>query len=315
MNIQPAIITQQLSRRFGNTLAVDQLTFDVAPGEIFGLLGHNGAGKTTTIRLLNGVLAPSAGGARVLDFDPELQGPALRHHTGVLTETPALDERLTGRENLTMYGRLYGLKGAELEARVTELLATFELSDWADERAGSYSKGMKQRLALARLLVHDPAVLFLDEPTAGLDPLAARHVHELIQQLSQTGQRTIVLCTHNLAEAEQLCHRVAVLERGRLMALGAPAELARSLWQGVRLEIELGGGSRPALLAAWQGRPGLSEVSWADGVLQLRVSGRDMIPDLVAELVAQGERLYRVTPCQPTLEDVYFALHGQGVTT
>jgi len=311
MASQPAISTQMLSRRFGATLAVDQLTLDVAPGEIFGLLGHNGAGKTTTIRLLNGVLTPSAGSARVLGFDPAHQGPALRRHTGVLTETPALDERLTGRENLTLYGRLYGLAAADLEARVTQLLATFGLSERADERAGSYSKGMKQRLALARTLVHDPVMLFLDEPSAGLDPLAARQVHQLILELSRTGHRTIVLCTHNLAEAEQLCQRVAVLEQGRLVALGAPAELARNLWRGLRLEIELDAAPTWAVPPGWHDRPGLSEVGWADGVLRLRVSDREMIPELVAELVSQGRRIYRITPCQPTLEDVYFALHGQ----
>jgi ABC-2 type transport system ATP-binding protein len=169
----PAFVTDGLTRHFGEVVAVNRLTLEVQPGEVFGFLGHNGAGKTTTVRLLNGVLAPTSGTARVLGLAPVEQGPALRRRTGVLTETPSLDERLTGRENLKIFAALYGVPQREIAARVTDLLEVFDLADRGDEKAGDYSKGMKQRLALARALIHGPELLFLDEPTSGLDPVAA----------------------------------------------------------------------------------------------------------------------------------------------
>ncbi len=307
---ETAIRIENLTRDFETVRAVDGLSLEVPAGIIFGFLGHNGAGKTTTVRLLNGVLAPDDGTARVLDLDPVRDGPALRRRTGVLTETHSLDERLTARENLLIYADLYGVPRAEVPRRVEELLATFELADRADEPVGGYSTGMKQRLALARALLHEPELLFLDEPTAGLDPVAARRVRELIARLSREGGRTVFLCTHNLAEAQQLCDRVAVLEHGRLVALGAPAELARRLWRGLRLEIELTPASAPAALEALRAMPGVGEVEWDAPVATARVSDREAIPDLLAALVAAGGRVYRVSPREPTLEDVYFALHG-----
>ena len=182
---QPVIQISAISRRFGEKNAVDHLTLDVQAGEIFGFLGHNGAGKTTTVRLLNGVLEPISGNARVLGLDPQTEGPALRARTGVLTETPSLDERLTARDNLSFYADLYNVPRADVPGRVNSLLTEFELADRAGEKVGGYSKGMKQRLALARALLHKPEVLFLDEPTAALDPVAARHVHALVQNLAR----------------------------------------------------------------------------------------------------------------------------------
>ena len=228
-DVAPAIRVRDLTRRFAENIAVDCLTFDVFPGEVFGLLGHNGAGKMTTIRLLNGVLGASAGKAQVLGFDPVRQGSALRRRTGVLTENPSLDENLTARENLTIYADLYDVPPRQVAGRVSALLDRFALADRADDKVGSYSKGMKQRLALARALLHQPALLFLDEPTSGLDPIAALEVRELIVRLSRKEGRTIVLCTHNLVEAQRLCDRVIVLERGKLLALGAPSELGSKL--------------------------------------------------------------------------------------
>ncbi|MDQ2691235.1 MAG: ABC transporter ATP-binding protein, partial [Chloroflexota bacterium] len=190
------IQTSSLSRRFGEKNAVDQLTLEVHPGEIFGFLGHNGAGKTTTVRLLNGVLEPSDGKATVLGLDPQTEGPALRARTGVLTETPSLDERLTAQENLSIYADLYGVPRGDVAERVKALLVDFELLERAHDKVGGYSKGMKQRLALARALLHRPEVLFLDEPTAALDPVAARHVHRLVENLARREGSTVFLCTH-----------------------------------------------------------------------------------------------------------------------
>ena len=308
-----AIHTEDLTRTFGDpaqgegTVAVDGLILDVYRGEVFGLLGHNGAGKTTTVRLLNGVLTPTAGSLRTLGYDPIAQGAMLRRHTGVLTETPSLDEKLTAWENLTIYGRLYGVDEATIAAHARELLEAFQLDARATEMVGAYSKGMKQRLALARALLHNPSLIFLDEPTAGLDPVATRQVHQLIKRFSQQGGHTVVLCTHNLTEAQRLCHRVAVIEHGRLVAVGPPAELARELWHGLRLELELDAWDIGSLALP----PDARDVAWdADtNMLSLWVPQRDAVPELVASLVAAGRRIYRVVPQEPTLEDVYFALH------
>ncbi len=314
MNDQPIIIAEGLTRRFGEITAVDNLNLEVQPGEIFGFLGHNGAGKTTTIRLLNGVLAPDEGSARVLGFEPVGQGPDLRRQTGILTETPSLDERLTGRDNLSIYADLYGVPPDDVAGRVEALLETFELAHRADEKVHGYSKGMKQRLALARALTHQPQILFLDEPTAGLDPVASRRVHEMIVRLSREERRTVFLCTHNLAEAQRLCDRVAVLEQGRLVALGTPAELARKLGRSLRLEIEVAPEGLPAALEVLGAVREIAESSPESGAIQVVGADRESIPDLVAALVAAGVRVYRIAPQEPSLEDVYFGLHGEEAT-
>ncbi|RIH83921.1 Fluoroquinolones export ATP-binding protein [Calidithermus terrae] len=302
--MNPVIQAHQLSRRFGETLALDGLGLEVAQGEVFGFLGHNGAGKTTTVRLLNGVLEPTSGQAVVLGLSPTRDGPALRRRTGVLTETPAVDERLSARENLEIYARLYGLSPAQARARAAQLLEQFGLAGRADERVGGYSKGMKQRLALARVLLHDPELIFLDEPTSGLDPVAAREVHELIRGLQAAG-RTVFLTTHNLAEAQLLCHRVAVLERGRLRAIGTPEELARRLG-GVRLVLEVTPAALPAALSLLPKAERLE-----NGSLAVPGVRREEVPVLVSRLAAGGVGLYRVSLEEPSLEDVYFALHAE----
>jgi ABC-2 type transport system ATP-binding protein len=290
-------------------VAVDGLTLEVYPGEVFGFLGHNGAGKTTTVRLLNGVLTPSAGQARILGLDPMADGPALRRQTGVLTETPSLDERLTARVNLSIYADLYGVPKAEVRQRVDALLAAFDLAERADDKAGAYSKGMKQRLALARTVIHQPALLFLDEPTAALDPVAARQVHEMILRTAREG-RTVFINTHNLVEAQRLCDRVGVMEHGRLVAIGTPHELARRLVRNVSVEFELASGSKDQALQALHGAPGVASAGQRNGTIVVSGAEREAIPDLIAALVSANVRIYQVTPQEPTLEDVYFALHS-----
>ncbi len=308
---EPIISVKGLTRRFGEVVAVERLSMEVQAGEVFGLLGHNGAGKTTTVRLLNGVLAPSDGTARVLGLDPMVDGPTLRRSTGILTETPSIDERLTGRENLQIYADLYSVPRDKVSQRVEELLEAFELADRADHAAGSYSKGMKQRLALARALLHRPQLLFLDEPTAGLDPVAARRVHRMITRLSRQERRTVVLCSHNLSEAQKLCDRVAVLEHGHLVALGTTAELADQVGRHQRLEVEVAPGSVSSALKVLDSSPGVAIASREGGTLRLVGAERETIPALVAALVAAGVRIYQVTPEDPSLADVYFALLGE----
>ena len=307
----PVIVASDLGRRFGETVAVNQLELTVQAGEVFGFLGHNGAGKTTTIRMMNGILTPTTGSARVLGLDPMVDGTQLRSRTGVLTETPSLDERLTGRDNLTIYADLYRVPKDEVQARVDELLTGFDLIDRADDKAGGYSKGMKQRLALARTLLHKPEILFLDEPTSGLDPVAARQVHEMILQTTRQQGHTVFLCTHNLVEAQRLCDRVGVMEHGKLVALGSPRDLARQLVTNLTVDFEVDASSVPGALQALTAGGVTASAGQQAGTILVSGAAREQIPDQVSLLVNAGIRIYGVTPQEPTLEDVYFALHGE----
>ena len=310
MNSDTAFVTDGLTRHFGELVAVDHLTLEVRAGEVFGFLGHNGAGKTTTVRLLNGVLAPTSGTARVLGLAPMEQGPALRRRTGVLTETPSLDERLTGRENLEIYATLYGVPRSDIAARAKGLLEVFDLESRAGEKASDYSKGMKQRLALARAMIHRPELLFLDEPTSGLDPVATRLVHDMVTHLSHDEERTVFLCTHNLDEAQKLCDRVAVLEHGKLVALGTPAELARKLGRSQRLELEVARGDEETVLRLLTEAPGVS-AHRENGTIVAAGAAWAAIPGLVTSLASAGVHIYRVAPQEASLEDTYFALQSE----
>src|SRR5262249_20407472 len=251
-------------------------------GEVFGVLGPNGAGKTTMVRLLNGVLAPSVGTCRVLGFDPATQGSEVRRRTGVLTESPALYERMTARENLRFFGTMYAVPDEKLSLRAATMLDAFGLAERADDKVGGFSKGMKQRLALARALLHEPEMLFLDEPTAALDPEAARRVTELIMEFSHQAGRTVFLCTHYLPEAQRLCDRVAVLNHGRLIALGTLAELARTLWHGTWVDVECLAAPTATLLDAVRAQPGVTDAR-LDGTtcLAAQVEGTECIPTVV----------------------------------
>lgn len=307
---KPIIHTEALSRSFGNLVAVDGLDLSVDRGEVFGFLGHNGAGKTTTVRLLNGALIPSSGRIQVLGMNPQQDGPVLRRRTGVLTENPSLEERLTGYENLQIYAALYAVAPDKVDDRVRELLEQFDLLEAAEDQVGTYSKGMKQRLALARALIHDPELLFLDEPTSGLDPVAARSVHELIQRMTASSEHTVFLCTHNLNEAQSLCDRVAVLEHGRLLALGSPAELAQNLSAGTRVMLEISPTTIESAFSLVSRSPGLQVHREGRQMLHIEGAQRDDIPILIKDLCEHGVQIFSVRPEKPTLEDVYFALHS-----
>jgi ABC-2 type transport system ATP-binding protein len=309
----PVISINQLTRCFKEKTAVNQLSLEVHAGEIFGFLGHNGAGKTTTVRLLNGVIEPTSGSMRVLGLNPQVDGPALRARTGVLTETPSMDERLTAWENLSIYADLYGVPQAEVRQRIEELLTEFDLADRAQEKVASYSKGMKQRLALARALLHKPELLFLDEATSGLDPIAAHHVNDLIVSLARRENRTVLLCTHNLVEAQKLCDRVAVLEHGRLMALGTPADLTRQYVQRLDVEIEVNEEQMDCTMRVLHNLPRLaiSKPVRTNGALTVTLSGREAIPPLLGALMNERIKVYRIAAQEANLEQVYFALHGE----
>lgn len=311
MKQETVIRCTDLTRCFGDLVAVDQLSIEIQQGEIMGFLGHNGAGKTTTVRLLNGVLTATAGVVEVFGMSAATQGSQIRARTGVLTETPSLEERLTGRENLTLYADLYAVPKDRVASRVDEVLDTMGLLDRADEKVAGYSKGMKQRLAIGRALLHDPEILFLDEPTAGLDPVSTRQVHEMVIALSHARNRTVFLCTHNLAEAQKLCDRVAVMRHGQLIALGSPAQLAAQLGRGQRIELEVEEADQPALIERLSHDPRVSKVEQRNGLIEITGLLRDQVPDLVRSLVDSDVSLYRIHPQAATLEDAYFVLQGE----
>ncbi|MNS32333.1 Daunorubicin/doxorubicin resistance ATP-binding protein DrrA [compost metagenome] len=297
-----AIQADDLALSFGPLQALDGISLSVRPGEVFGVLGPNGAGKTTTVRVLNGLIKPDRGHTRVWGLDSLTQGDAVRRHTGVLTESPSLYEAMTGRANLRFFGTLHGLSGARLDERVTAALEAVGLVERAHDKAGTYSKGMKQRLAIARAILHDPPVLFLDEPTSGLDPESANQVNALIRRLAEAG-RTVYLCTHLLNEAERLCRRFALFHRGRVLATGTKADLEAQVGSqaGVRLVFA---GSAPAL----QALPGERDRTLDGEALTLRLDAPERIPEVVAAVVAAGGRLMQVEPLTATLEELYFAL-------
>jgi ABC-2 type transport system ATP-binding protein len=307
------ISINHLTRHFKENVAVDNLSLEVHAGEIFGFLGHNGAGKTTTVRLLNGVIEPTSGSINVFGLDPQQDGPKLRARTGVLTETPSLDERLTAWDNLSIYANLYGMPHTAIKPRVMELLDEFDLTERANEKVSGYSKGMKQRLALARALLHKPELIFLDEATSGLDPVSAHHVNELIERMARREGCTVFMCTHNLVEAQRLCDRVAILEHGKLVALGTPAELTRQYIRRLDVDVEVAEEQIPIAMDVFHSLPEiiLGEPAKPNGALVVTINKHESIPELLASLVQHNVRVYRLAAQEANLEHVYFAIHEE----
>jgi ABC-2 type transport system ATP-binding protein len=263
------------------------------------------------MRLLNGVLSPDRGSSRVLGLDPTVDGHELRRRTGVLTENAGLDDRLTARENLQFVARVRGLPRKQATRRVEEMLERFGLTERIDRPVHGASTGQRRRLALARALLHDPEVLFLDEPTSGLDPAATRDVIALIGELTSQRGRTVVLCTHYLGEAGRLADQMAVLHRGRLQAWGRPAELAETLWNGLLVDVDLGATADARLMRMVAATPGVLAADPSSTGLALRVTSREVVPRVLADLVGHGAAVYGATPRPATLEDVYFAIEAR----
>lgn len=305
---RPIIVVSRLERRFGEVIALAGIDFTVAAGEVVGLLGHNGAGKTTTLRLLLGLLALHGGTIRVFGMEPVVAGEAIRARTGVVGEQVGLDERLTAREILTFFADLYDVPPAVQRQRIPLLLEQFGLADVADRRVATFSAGMRQRLALARCLLHDPELLLLDEPTTALDPVAAHQVRELIAERRREG-RTILLATHNLDEAERLCDRVIILERGRVLVEGPPRELAAALGVPAQLSLEVDPERGAEALALLERSGAAARLEPEPGRLTVERVTRRQVPELVAVLVTGGIAVYGVSLRTPSLEDVYLALH------
>jgi ABC-2 type transport system ATP-binding protein len=300
--------------RYNGAAALDGFSLDVQRGEVMALLGPNGAGKTTSIRVFNGLLKPENGALSVLGFDPCSDGAAIRAKTGVLTETPALYERLTAWQNLAFFGALSGLTEAQVTTRGNQLLDVFNLRDRAYDRVGSFSKGMKQRLALARALLHEPELLFLDEPTSDLDPEAARQVQDFILEVSRDEKRTVVLCTHRLYEAEQLCSRVAVMKHGRVLAAGTLDDLRKQVFPDLRVEIRTAQALSQAQLAEVSRLAGVKETQMVEkGQMRFSVAEKAVIPPVVTALVQAGAAIVAVEPHHASLEEIYLRLqHADG---
>ncbi|HKZ54599.1 MAG TPA: ABC transporter ATP-binding protein [Anaerolineales bacterium] len=301
------IETHDLCKRFGEILAVDRLTIHVQAGEVFGFLGPNGAGKTTTIRILTALIGHTSGEAKVAGKQVGVQDDQIRRCVGILTETPGLYDRLSAERNLAFFGRLYEVEN--LSAQVEQYLRLLGLWERRHEPVGAYSKGMRQKLAIARALLHEPQVLFLDEPTSGLDPEAAHLVRDFISSLKREG-RTIFLCTHNLDEADRLCDRIAIFNT-RLLALDSPAALRRQLFgRTVVFHLRQFEPRYAELVKSW---PFVHSTQVLDARLLAVVDEPETNnPALVRALVEAGAQIQFVGELRRTLEDVYLQLVEQG---
>jgi len=297
------IETHGLTRKFNGNLAVDGLTIEVREGEVFGLLGPNGAGKTTTVRMLACLIRPTSGTARINGYELGRDNQQIRRICGILTETPGLYEKLSARENLLYFAWLYDVQ--DPEAQVRKYLQMLGLWDKRDEPVGIFSKGMRQKVAIARALIHEPRLLFLDEPTAALDPESAKTVRDFIEEL-KSENRTIFLCTHNLDEAERLSDRIGVI-RQRLIAVDTPDGLRRGLF-GRQTVVQLAEVT-PALVDALRGLEFISHVKQDGNRLLVSLSDPDaQNPVIVERLVRAGAKVQYVSEVKHSLEDVYLTL-------
>jgi ABC-2 type transport system ATP-binding protein len=291
-----------LTKQFEDFTAVDQATLSVSSGEILALLGPNGAGKTTTVRMLAAILRPTAGDARVAGYSVTEQPQEVRRRVGVLTEQPGLYLRMRGGPYLDFFGRLLGLEAAERERRGRELLARFGMAEAWEQRLGTYSKGMRQKMALVRAMLHDPPVLLLDEPTSAMDPRSAKLVRDAVVGL-RDHRRAIVLCTHNLPEAEAIADRIAIIRRGRIIALGTPQELKERLLGAPLMELRLAHSSNGIVKLV---SDLVEVVSHGDDWVRYHTTNpRETNPRLLRALAAQGVEIVTLSEVPRSLEDVY----------
>jgi len=300
-----AIRTERLTKQFGDFVAVDGVTLTVPEGEVLALLGPNGAGKTTTVRMLASILKPTFGWATIAGYDVVKDARTVRHIVGLLTEFPGLYLRMRALEYLDFFGQLQGLSSQQIQQRSEELLVRFKMWEARDLRLGEYSKGMRQKLTLIRAMLHDPWVLFLDEPTSAMDPHSAKLVRDCILDLRRE-QRTIIICTHNLAEAELLADRVAIIRRGQIVALGTLAELRARLLGDPVLELRLAQ-SLDGLLPLLTDLIDIKErgETW----LRYRTAQPEVInPLLIQRLAQEGTEVITLSEVPRSLEDVYLKI-------
>ena len=304
-----AITASRLERRFGDVLAVDGVDLEVAKGEIYGFLGPNGAGKSTTVKMLTTLIAPTTGSGTVAGFDITTQADEVRLHIGVALQEAALDAKQTGLEFLDLQGRLYGLSRAERKARIDELVALVDIGFAIGHRISTYSGGMKRRLDLAAALVHNPDVLFLDEPTTGLDPLSRASVWAEVRRLNTELGMTIFLTTQYLEEADELADRVGIIDRARIVAEGTPEELKRSIGSDVIIAIV--DGDFDVVRAALEGVPGVERVDARGTEVVIAVTdGAATISPVAVALNGCGVVVRGLTLRTPTLDDVFLTITG-----
>ncbi len=304
-----AIETTQLTRSFGSLTAVDKLNITVEKGEIFGLLGPNGAGKTTTISMLCTILKPTSGTARVNGFDVVKEANQVRKSIGIVFQDPSVDDRLTGRENLFMHANLYGVPASEQKTRIASVLTLVELEERAHDLLRTYSGGMRRRLELARGLIHYPSVLFLDEPTIGLDPQTRDHVWKYIRELKEAHDITVVLTTHYMDEADRLSDRIAIMDYGKIIALDTSANLKETLEGDV---IMIKANDLDALSALVCEKMGFEKIEVVDGTLEITVhQGKTVLPRIVEAATANNIYIESITLREPNLEDVFLTYTGR----
>ena len=304
------IQTFGLSRRFYDVLAVDNLSLTVKDGEVFGLLGPNGAGKTTTVRMLCCLISPTSGRAVINGYEvgKEEDSEKIRSMVGLLPETPGLYERLSAYRNLDFFGQLYGVSPQRRRERIEEMLRMLDVWDRRDEPVATFSKGMKQKIAIARAVIHEPRILFLDEPTAGLDPQASATVREFILDLRKEGG-TIFLNTHNLAEAERLCDRIGVLNT-QLLACGPPNELASRFWG--RTSVIRVKELKPSILESIRSLDFAQNVRVEEGEILVDLENpEEMNPLIVRTIIKNGGEIQHISELKHGLEDIYMKLMGE----
>jgi len=309
--LDKAIETSELTRRFGGLVAVDKLNISVERGEVFGLLGPNGAGKTTTISMLCTILKPTSGSARVNGFDVVKQDTQVRKSIGIVFQDPSIDDRLTGRENLYMHANLYGVPPGEQKSRIGRVLKLVELEDRADDLMRTYSGGMRRRLEIARGLIHYPKVLFLDEPTIGLDPQTREHIWSYIEDLRKAHDITVVLTTHYMEEADRLSDRIAIMDYGKIVALDTPAKLKDTL-EGDVITVKTKEAAKLSSVVA--GTAGVLRANIVGDGLELTVrGGRVLLPRIVEAAAKNGVFVESVSLREPNLADVFLHYTGRAI--
>jgi ABC-2 type transport system ATP-binding protein len=306
-----AIEVERLTKRFGNLVAVNEVSFEVREGEVFGLLGPNGAGKTTLIRMLTTLTPPTSGRARVAGYDITAEADGVRHAIGVIPQALTSDPELTAEENLSIHAKLYGVPAAERLELIRRLLVAVDLADFATELVRNFSGGMRRRLEIARGLVHSPRILFLDEPTTGLDPVSRTNVWEMINKLKQQANLTILLTTHYMDEADRLCERIAIVDHGKLVALDTPTKLKDSILGTDVVEAEFEGA--PAdWLDAMRGLAQVADVTQHDGVVHMAShNGPETVGALMDLARQRGVTVRKVTVQSTTLDDVFLHYTGR----
>lgn len=291
---------KNVTKKYGNSLAIDNMNFEVKRGEILGFLGPNGSGKTTSVRLLNGVIFPDAGSITVMGHDTVKSGDDIRKLTGVLTETAALYENLTVYENLKFYAQVYGVESSLIDSRINFLLEKFKLENKKNAKFGGLSTGMKKRIEIAKALIHNPKILFLDEPTSGLDPEAARDVISYIRELNGENM-TVFVCTHNLSEAEHFCSRFIFLDNGRTLEQGTLSEIEEKYAAAVDLKITFKGNLPSDTIL------GHNYKIVNNNSIIIKLSEKNQIPTVIRELSEKLD-IYEVMPLNDNLEALYFEI-------